>query len=390
MENDKFDRIRVMQTMQQLKEEEVAKMQQQTSLGEVQFEEGKVTVKYLGKIFLVSEFGEKIESEWYAVIVQKDDGTFEINYYDKDKELIGKQLPGNEEIYPVRKYAFNKPEEMKAEERGENSDKKTLEELQKEQTEQQEKISSDLAENTGDPSLKIKTYRRIIDSRFAKEFPGTFQGAKEIGISYLEDGRYAMVADYGNGYEIAKGTELAMPTSQQVYNEDATKDSPDAVIRITADGSQEKIKEIGIEIDQYGYITTTVIDRKPGEIGIANKVALEGKGDGTDEGISAKDAYQDAFLGENAGDVKKILTQFANNDISHSLIDSLVDKCLNSCSEQLDELYKADEQRAAVERAIKKQVKDGVYDLENIKLKVKKEIEFDRDLFTHGRDPRRG
>ena len=108
MENIEFDRVKVIQDMQELKMKKLEEIKaKRISSGEITIDEESlsqtITVKYLGKIELVGEYGEKIERDWYAIIEKVNDRESQITYYDENQQFLGIQKVINEvygEIIP--------------------------------------------------------------------------------------------------------------------------------------------------------------------------------------------------------------------------------------------------------------------------------------------------
>ena len=145
-------------------------------------------------------------------------------------------------------------------------------------------MSSELSANLGEENdLKITTYRRITDRVFPEQFPETCDGAQEIGMAYSEEMKaFVLVADYGNGFEIARGTEPAKATMEKIYDIDKEKqtverESPHALMKITGNGKATQTTELAIEIGQYGYIETKKVERTQNNTRIGTDVAEEGE-----------------------------------------------------------------------------------------------------------------
>lgn len=404
MENTEFDRIKVIQDMQELKMKKLEEMKANLiSSEEITIDEESlsqtITVKYLGKIELVNELGERLERDWYAVIEQVN-GEFQITYYDENQQFLGIQKVINEvygEIIPSKSMMWERPDEMTSITEEDIQEAKTQEDLEQEQKEEEAKVSADLAKNMDEPELKLKTYRGIVDPVFMRELPETCQGAKKIGMATLEDGRYVLVADYGNGFEIAKGTEPARPTIDEVNNEDRTTEtvttkSLHAIMKVSGNGKAQGTKEIGIEIGPYGYPETKLIDRAHDNTRRARDVVDEREGIGGKEQKSEEEQREDARAGENVADIHKMINDFVENDTRTLIIDQMIKNILESCQDVLDDLYRKDEQEAAVIRTIKNTVRNrGNITLEEIERSVAYELEYDRDTFSRqGFDPRRG
>ena len=402
MENTKteFDRVKVIQDMQALKEKKMNDIERKLiASGQIAIDKEQLSksieIKYLGKIELVGEYGEKIERDWYAAIEQVN-GEFQITYYDENQQFLGIQQGIDEKIIPSQSLMWERPGEMNIKKEDiENA--KTQENLEQEQKEEEAEVSKDLAKNMDDPGLELKSYRGIIDSVFRRELPETCQGAKKIGMATLADDRYVLVADYGNGFEIAKGTEPARTSSEQVYNEDRTTETGEtkslhAIMKVSGNGKEQGTREIGIEIGENGYPETKVIDRAHDNTRRARDVVDDGEGIGGKEQKTLDEQADDAAMGEHVGDIDKMITDFVEHNKNSFVVEQMVNHILESCQEVLDDLYRKDEQEAAVRRAIKNTVINrGKMTPDDIEKSVATELEYDRDIFSRqGFDPRRG
>lgn len=400
MKNTEFDRIKVIQDMEELKNKKMEEIKSKLiASGQIAIDEENLSesieIKYLGKIELVGEYGEKIERDWYAAIEQVN-GEFQITYYDENQQFLGIQKGIDGEIIPTQSLMWERPDEMNIKKEDiENA--KNKEELEQEQKEEEVEVSKDLAENMDDPGLELKSYRGIVDPVFMRELPETCQGARKIGMATLKDGSYVLVADYGKGFEMARGTEPARPSSEQVYNEDRTTEKGEtkslhAIMKVSGNGKGQGTREIGIEIGANGYPETKVIDRAPDNTRRARDVVDEGEGIGGKEQKNSDEQADDAAMGEHVGDIEKMITDFVEHDKSSFIVEQMVGRILESCQEVLNDLYRTNEQEAAVKRTIKNVVRNrGCLTPDDIEKYVATELEYDRDIFSRqGFDPRRG
>ena len=149
MENTEFDRVKVIQDMQELKMKKLEEMKAKLisseemkakliSGEEITIDEESlsqtITVKYLGKIELVGEYGEKIERDWYAIIEKVNDRESQITYYDENQQFLGIQKVINEvygEIIPSQSMMWERPDEMTNIKRDDIDNAPTLEKLEK-------------------------------------------------------------------------------------------------------------------------------------------------------------------------------------------------------------------------------------------------------------------
>lgn len=142
MKENNFDRKKVIEDMKKLKSKIVADIKaRMLANGETKIDEENlaesVTIKYLGKIGLVNEQGELIESDWYAAIEQIG-GELQIVYYDEQQNVLGRQLGIDGEVIPSEgalienEKGYQKPKEMENL-KEEVEQAKTLEQLEQEQ-----------------------------------------------------------------------------------------------------------------------------------------------------------------------------------------------------------------------------------------------------------------
>lgn len=128
MGNTEFDRLKVIQDMEELKTKklEEAQLKIKSSRQIVELRD----IKYLGKIELVNELGEKIERDWYVVIEQVN-GEFQITYYDENQQFLGIQKGIDGEIIPSQSMMWERPDEMTNIKRDDIDNAPTLEKLEK-------------------------------------------------------------------------------------------------------------------------------------------------------------------------------------------------------------------------------------------------------------------
>lgn len=154
MENIEFNRVKVIQDMQELKMKKLEEIKaKRISSGEITIDEESlsqtITVKYLGKIELVGEYGEKIERDWYAIIEKVNDSESQITYYDENQQFLGIQKVIDEvygEIIPSQSMMWERPDEMTNITKEDIKQAKTKEDLEQKEEEKVEGILPGLEE----------------------------------------------------------------------------------------------------------------------------------------------------------------------------------------------------------------------------------------------------
>lgn len=399
---DKEKIIEEMRTLRDLKQEKIFEFNeaQETENGVHELTMTLREVKYLGKMeFTVVGREELVEKDVYMV-VEEVDGQFQFKYYDEDMQLLGIQRAIDEDIILSIDSSSKTPEEQKKlAAKLQEKDKKearTLEQLEQEHQEEQKakenKISEDLSVNSGEnKDLKITTYRRITDKVFPREFPEICSGAKEIGMAYSEEMKaFILVADYGNGFEIARGTEPARMTMEKVYDIDREKqsverESPHALMKLTGNGSKTQTKEIAIEIGQYGYIETKTVDRAPDNTRTARDVAEEGEIREHQE-TSLQEQQAIRADGVDASQNRADLVTGEENSHNENMKQQIIDSIMQSHEEKLENLYgDLPSQDAAIRRYIEKAVKEANITEDNIQQFVEANLEADYGAFFRDR-----
>lgn len=353
-------------------------------------------VKYLGKMEFTVEGREELVEKDVYIVVEQVDGQFQFKYYDEDMRLLGIQRTINEGIILSMDLSSKTPEEQrKLAAKLQEKDKKearTLEELEKEHQHEQkakeDKVSEDLSANLGEnKDLRITSYRRITDKVFPREFPETCSGAKEIGMAYSEEMKaFILVADYGNGFEIARGTEPARMTMEQVYDIDREKqsverESPHALMKINGNGSRTQTKEIAIEIGQYGYIETKTVDRAPDNTRTARDIAEEGEVREEQETPLEEQESIKADGVDASQNIADLLTGEENSQ-NENMKQQIIDSVMQSHEEELESLYgDLPNQEAAIRRYIEKAVKSANITQEDIQHFVEANLEADYGAF---------
>jgi hypothetical protein len=408
MEINDFDKEKAIEEMRSLRDsiqdriDSYEAMQEQK--GEPSVKINLHEIRYWNKMkFAVEGKEELVEKSVYRVLKQIG-GQFQFEYYDEDMQLIGIQKARNidgvitEVDDGITLFMDSKGKSKEVEETLSKKDEesKTLEELEQEHQEEQKakenKISKDLSVNSGENNdLKITTYRRITDKVFPREFPETCSGAKEIGMAYSESlGAFILVADYGNGFEIARGTEPARMTMEQVYDIDREKrsverESPHALMKITGNGNTSQTKEIAIEIGQYGYIETKTVDRAPDNTRTARDVAEEGEiREEQETSLQEQEAIR--ADGVDASQNRADLVTGEENSHNENMKQHIIDSIMQSHEEELEDLYgDLPNQEAAIRRYIEKAVKEANITEDNIQQFVEGNLEADYGAFFKDR-----
>ena len=408
MEINDFDKEKAMEEMRSLRDsiqgriDSYEAMQEQK--GEPSVKINLHEIRYWNKMkFAVEGKEELVEKSVYRVL-KEIGGQFQFEYYDEDMQLIGIQKARNidgvitEVDDGITLFMDSKGKSKEVEETLSKKDEesKTLEELEQEhqeaQKEKEDKISEDLLANSGEnKDLKITTYRRITDKVFPREFPETCSGAKEIGMAYSEEMQaFILVADYGNGFEIARGTEPARMTMEQVYDIDREKqsverESPHALMKVTGNGSTTQTKEIAIEIGQYGYIETKTVDRAPDNTRIARDVAEDGEVRKEQETPLKEQDARKANGVDASQNMADLITGEENSHIEN-MKQQIIDSIMQSHEEELESLYgDLPNQEAAIRRYIEKAVKSANITQEDIQEFVEANLEADYGAFFRDR-----
>ena len=408
MESNNFDKEKAIEEMRTLRDSIQNKIDsyeaQQEKEGEPSVKISLHEIRYWNKMkFAVEGKEELVEKNVYRVL-KEIDGQFQFEYYDEDMQLIGIQKARNidgaitevDEEMILLMDTKGKSKEMEEALTQKDEESKTLEELEQEHQEEQkakeDKISEDLSVNSGEnKDLKITTYRRITDKVFPREFPETCSGAKEIGMAYSEEMKaFILVADYGNGFEIARGTEPARMTTEQVYDIDREKqsverESPHALMKITGNGNTSQTKEIAIEIGQYGYIETKTVDRAPDNTRTARDVAEEGEiREEQETSLQEQEAIR--AQGVDASQNRADLVTGEENSHNENMKQHIIDSIMQSHKEELENLYgDLPSQEAAIRRYIEKAVKEANITEDNIQQFVEANLEADYGAFFRDR-----
>ena len=329
----------------------------------------KITVKLLGQIEIQVD-GETVKKDVFLIEIE---GEAIGKIYDEDLAFIGAMMRGQEGIM-LSSELSSKPEQEQSRikeelKKLEPKSAKTIDELEgkdknENETEKKEIMAKDLEEKMGETGIKINSYRKIIDPAFMRQFPETCQGALEVGMAYLDDGRCVLVADYGNGFEVAKGTEPGRQTSDKMYDIDkgersVEEKSPHALIKITGNGQKEGSKELSVTFGKGGYMETKIVDRTNGNLRLATDI--QQTGEGTGEAIDSDHENVMGLGGENAAE--EIIAMVSPN-VQGKMENSIVSDVLEACTEQLQDLYGDD--KAKQENVIRTYIERIVSETANI------------------------
>lgn len=409
MEGKNFDVEKAIEEMRTLRDAIQGKIDnyqsKQKEKGEPLLQINLQEIRYWNKMKFAVEGKEELVEKYVYRVLKETEGQFQFEYYDEDMQLLGIQQAKNVDGVITEKdkelIIFDDKKEKSKEEKQEaltkkDEESKTLEELEKEhqeeQKEKEDKISEDLSINSVDnKELKITTYRRITDKVFPREFPETCSGAKEIGMAYSEEMKaFILVADYGNGFEIGRGTEPAKMTLEKVYDIDREKqsverESPHALMKITGNGNRSQTKEIAIEIGQYGYIETKTVDRAPDNTRTARDVAEQGEIRETQE-TSLQEQDDIRADGVDASQNRADLVTGEENSHNESMMQEIIDGIMNSHEEELESLYgDLPNQESAIRRYIEKAVKEANITEDNIQQFIEANLEEDYGAFFKDR-----
>lgn len=412
MENKNFDTEKAIEEMRTLRDSIQDKIDnyesEQEQKGEPSVRINLHEIRYWNKMKFAVEGKEELVEKYVYRVLKEINGQFQFEYYDEDMQLLGikkaKNIDGvitelDEEMTLFMDVkGKSKEEKEQIEEALSKKDEysKTLEKMEKEHQDEQkvkeDKVSEDLSANLGEnKDLNITTYRRITDKVFPREFPETCSGAKEIGMAYSEKMKaFILVADYGNGFEIARGTEPARMTMEKVYDIDREKqsverESPHALMKVNGNGNKTQTKEIAIEIGQYGYIETKTVDRAPDNTRTARDIAEEGE---VREEQETKLAEQDAIKadGVDAPQNRADLLTGEKNSENESMKQQIIDSVMKSHEEELESLYgDLHSQESAIRRYIERAVKNANIMQEDIKEFVEANLEADYGAFFRDR-----
>lgn len=395
MENTNLDRKKVIKEMESLKAKRIDDIKRMLAdQGETQVDEQNlneaIAVKYLGKMEFVNEQGELTEKDVF-IMVEEHSGQFQIRYYDEDQKLLGIQRTLDEDIIPSGEMLGKLPEDMKNIEKEDIEEAKTLEELEEEQKQEEEqkpkeeKIAEDLSEKMEKPELEVSSYIKIMDNSFLQEYPETCEGSKEIGIATLSDGTTMLISDYGNGFEMARGTEPAKPTSEEVYDIDrqqqtVERKSPNARINITGNGYKPNSKFLSLTYDESGAPKIQSVDVAPDNTMVGRDIRTQGD-DASKE--KSSDEYQlEREQGEEAATNISDLVSGEHNEDNDEMKQQMVEEVLQSHREELESLYGDEvEQEAAVRRYIEEATtRRGIIVPEEIQQFVEGNIEEDYEM----------
>lgn len=358
----------------------------------------QIETKYLGKIkFIIN--GQEVEKHIFGI---RREGYPEIRIYDENFDFIGIKMGVDEDIIlsetlteTLLEFTGEKQQNIRKTLKEKDWEKaKALEQMEEEQKQVQkdkeEQISNDLSQSIGKDGLKISSYRRIVDNVFPHEFPETCSGAKEVGMARLEDGTFMLVADYGNGFEMAKGTEPARPTMEQVYDIDRgeqtlEKKSPHAIMKVSGNGNRSETKELTVTFGSYGYIEMQVVDRTPDNTRVGRDVREQGEGIKEEKTLSERqlEAEQGVDAARNIAD----LVSGQENEENNLMKKQIVESVLQSHEEELEGLYgEGPEQEAAIRRYIEEAVtRRGIIIPEDIQRFVEDSLEADYAMNNRGR-----
>lgn len=356
-------------------------------------------VRYIGKMEFMEEVdGEKkmVEKDIF-MLTEINDGVEYLKMYDEDMNLLGVEIPETNQTLATEK-ALEKDSNMATKLKNMNRDGKTLEELEKEDDgkNKNKEISEDLSPDGED--LQITYYRPIIDKTFKSEFSETCQGAKEIGMAYSEKlNSYILVAKYQDKFEIAKGTEPARATMQQVYSIDREKkeinrESPKAIMPIMGNGYKNGTKELSVTIGQYGYIETQVVDVSRENVRIGKDI--QEQGESTKQEKTEKEKQQEKAWGTENTENEVDLIEDENNPDIDKMKQRIIDNIIEKYEEELNSLYRGNEEeiQASIQRRIQKAVDNGKIAEEDIQkaveLDLEEDIDFDRGDLRGRSDPR--
>lgn len=345
-------------------------------------------VQYIGKMEFMEEIdGEKkmVEKDVFMLTEKNDDMEY-LKTYDEDMNLLGVEIPATNQTLATEKSRSKEPNIIEKLKRM-NKKGKTLEELEEENKEdeknKEEEIGQDLA--TDGQDLKITFYRKFVDKTFMSEFPETCQGAKEIGMAYSEVLKsYILVANYGDKFEIAKGTEPAKATMKQVYSKDRShetveKESPHALMPIKGNGYKNGTKELSITIGQYGYVETQVVDvsRENKRVG----EDIREQGEGSKEEKPTLEKREERAWGTEKTENEIDLIENENNPDVDKMKQRIIDNMLEQYEEELNSLYRGNEEEiiASLNRRIEKAVRNGRITEKDIQLAVEQDINEDID-----------
>lgn len=406
MENENIDKEKIIEEMRHLRDTRQAriaelnkaqKTQEGVMLSEIILHE----VKYLGKMeFIVEGREEPVQKDVY-MIVEEVDGLVQYKYYDEDMQLLGMQRAIDTQIILSKDVVNTKKtaEQSKIAKSLEEKDKekaRTLEELEEEHKDEQKakeaKVSQELSTNLGEnKDLRITSYRRIVDKVFTREFPETCGGAQEIGMAYSEEMKaFVLVADYGNGFEIARGTEPAKATMEKYYDIDKEKgtvenESPHALMKMTGNNNPTQTTELAVEIGQYGYIETKVVRRTPNNIRVGEDVAEQGE-ERTSQEKTLAERDDEKNAGVDWARNKADLVAGRENSENEYMKQEIVDSIMQSHEEELESLYgDLQNQEAAIRRYIDKAVQNANITQEDIVQFVEANLEADYGAFFRDR-----
>lgn len=407
MENKNVDREKIIEEMRSLRDTRQAKIAefnkaQKTADAVVLSEIILHEVKYLGKMEFTVEGREELVKKDVYMIVEEVDGQFQYKYYDEDMQMLGMQRAIDRQII-LSKYLVNtkKTEEQKeiakSLEEKDKEEAKTLQQLKEEHKDDQkakeDKVSAELSANLGEEKdLKITTYRRITDRVFPEQFPETCDGAQEIGMAYSEEMKaFVLVADYGKGFEIARGTEPAQMTMEQVYdidkeNQTVEKETPHALMKMTGNGNPTQTTELSIKIGQYGYIEIDTVHRAPDNTRITESNNIVTDGQDPNKGKTLVEHNEEAAEGVDAHqNIADLITGEENSENEYMKQD-IVESIMESHEEELESLYgDAQSQEAAIRRYIERAVQSANITKEDIEQFVEAQLEADYGAFFRDR-----
>lgn len=322
MEREDLDKEKIIEEMRSLRDtrqEKIDELNKAKEGNEITLTE----IKYLGKMeFSVEGREELVEKDVYMIIEQVN-GEFQYKYYDEDMNFLGMQIAEDLKVILSKYIVNNKSAEEQKEMSKMLSEKdkeaaKSLEQMEEKHKDEQKakeaKVSQELSTNLGgNKDLRITSYRRIVDKVFPREFPETCGGAQEIGMAYSEEMKaFVLVADYGNGFEIARGTEPAKATMEKYYDIDKEKgtierESPHALMKITGNGKATQTTELAIEIGQYGYIETKKVERTQKNNRIGKDVAEQGEKRTSQENSLRQQQAESAAGTDKARNIEAVL-----------------------------------------------------------------------------------
>lgn len=387
MENTDFDIV--IEKARVFRERFVEKVMQDNEEKGIETDEkqlrDQITIKILGEIEIEEE-GKKVKKHVFSI---KLEGELLEKIYDEDLNFMGAKLEGNQKIILPMTLSSKTEAEREAKKKELDSidfdSAKTLEEAEadnaEKQKEKEEKVAKDLEQNTGDTNLEIHSYRRVIDPAFFELFPEVSEGAQEIGTVLLNDGRVGIVANYGDGFQIGKSTELASPPSDgQVYNIDRESQS------VQKDSLYSEIpmkngKSVGINFGQYGYHETKIIHNARDDKKVA--IDLQQQGDNSQRGTTSAEREEQATQGSDYAQNTADLLSGEQNDANDIMKQHIVDSILSSHKEQLEDLYGINKsvQEAGIRSYIEKAVKEkGITVPIEIQRDVEINIEWDHEL----------